>query len=122
MARPGKGLGSGGSGVCLCLIVTGMSFSKHSVTLVMLSAECVAVSSSPWGFGGGFPQIPCTPGLMVSTPQRSPAGLVNPTCWIVLGYDRQPGQNCAVEGILVKRSRNGRVSDSTQGGLRGFGR
>lgn len=33
--------------VCVSLIVIGMSFSKHAVTLEMLSGENVAASSNP---------------------------------------------------------------------------
>ena len=64
----------------MSLIVTGMSFSKHSVTFEMLSGENVAASSNPPGVGEGFPQVPKAPSLIVSTPQCPPGGLVNPVC------------------------------------------
>lgn len=41
--------------VCVSLIVSGMSFSKHPVTFEMLSRENVAASTSPPGEGEGFP-------------------------------------------------------------------
>lgn len=51
------------------LIVIGMSFSKRSVTLEMLSAENVEASSNPPGVGEGFTQVSNASSLVVSTLQ-----------------------------------------------------
>lgn len=40
----------------MCVLVAGMSFSKHPVTLEMLSGEKYLLFQVP-GSGGGFPQL-----------------------------------------------------------------